>query len=59
MGRAVAAVLKAAATAVAAVFDRAGTEGQALGERTLGDMSAALACDVVIDCHRKPSGAWR
>jgi 4-hydroxy-tetrahydrodipicolinate reductase len=50
MGRAVAAVLEGRDDAVvAAVFDRAGTEGQALGALTLGDMSASVGCDVVID----------
>jgi 4-hydroxy-tetrahydrodipicolinate reductase len=51
MGRAVAAVLEGRAGAeIAAVFDRPGTEGQAVGARSLGSAeAAAAACDVIID----------
>ena len=50
MGRAVAEATEGrAGLALAAAFDRPGTEGQALGQLTLAGLGAALACDVVID----------
>jgi 4-hydroxy-tetrahydrodipicolinate reductase len=50
MGRAVAEVVDDRTDAeVCALFDRPGTEGQALGGRTLADSAAAGDCDVVID----------
>ncbi len=50
MGRAVAGVIAGRDDlALAAAFDRPGTEGQVVGGVTLGAMAGAAACDVVID----------
>jgi 4-hydroxy-tetrahydrodipicolinate reductase len=50
MGRAVANLAEAKSdVGIAALFDRPGTEGEALGGRTLGAADDAADCDVVID----------
>ena len=50
MGRAVAAVLAGRDDArLVVAFDQPGTEGQRLGELTLGVMQDVAGCDVVID----------
>ena len=50
MGRAVAAVLEGRDDVrLAAAFDRPGTEGQTVGDLTLGGLADVAGCDVVID----------
>jgi 4-hydroxy-tetrahydrodipicolinate reductase len=58
MGRAVAQVLCAKpGVAVAAAFDRPGTEGQSVDGLTLGSAEDAAACDVIVDFSIAPASA--